>query len=66
MTEIVVAFRPRDPVPLCRVWFETGNPVCPLECEWIALQESGADRTTCLAPQLLTNSRILLLTNQQF
>ena len=57
MTEIVVAFRPRDPVPLCRVWFETGNPVCPLECEWIALQEPGTDRTTIVAARPQTHRR---------
>jgi hypothetical protein len=49
MTEIIVAFPLRNLVPLCRVWFETGNRACALECRWIALQESGADRTTNVA-----------------
>ena len=46
MTEIIVAFRVPNLGPLCRVWFETGNPACRLECKWIALQQPGSDRAT--------------------
>ncbi|HEY6845214.1 MAG TPA: hypothetical protein VI320_03260 [Terracidiphilus sp.] len=57
MTEIIVAFRVPNLGPLCRVWFETGNPACPLECKWIELQESGADRTTTVAARPQTHRR---------
>jgi len=57
MSEIIVAFPVRNLVPLSRVWFETGNPACPLECKWIELQESGADRTTTVAARPQTHRR---------
>jgi hypothetical protein len=57
MSEIIVAFRVPNLGPLCRVWFETGNPACPLECKWIELQESGADRTTTVAARPQTHRR---------
>jgi hypothetical protein len=57
MSEIIVAFPVRNLVPLSRVWFETGNPACRLECKWIALQEPGADRTTTVAARPQTHRR---------
>jgi hypothetical protein len=57
MTEIIVAFPLRNLAPLCRVWFETGNPACRLECKWIALQQSGADRITAVRARPQTHRR---------
>ena len=57
MSEIIVAFPLRNLVPLSRVWFETGNPACRLECKWIALQEPGTDRTTIVAARPQTHRR---------
>jgi hypothetical protein len=52
MTETILVFPVRNPVPLCRVWFETGDPAWPLASKWIALQQSGTDRTTTVAASL--------------
>jgi hypothetical protein len=57
MSEIIVAFPVRNLVPLSRVWFETGNPGCRLECKWIALQESGTDCTATVTARPQTHRR---------
>jgi hypothetical protein len=52
MTKTILVFPVRKAVPLCRVWFETGNPARPLASKWIAIQQSGADRTATIAASL--------------
>lgn len=42
----------RSSTPLCRVWFETGNPARPLASKWIAMQQSGTDHTATVAAGL--------------
>jgi hypothetical protein len=56
MTETILVFPVRNSVPLCRVWFETGNPARPLASKWIALQQPGADRTATVAASLRLRS----------
>ena len=65
MSEIIVAFPVRNLVPLSRVWFETGNPACRLECRWIALQESGTDRTPTVTARPQTHRRCARLRQRE-
>ena len=52
MTETILDSPVRSSTPLCRVWFETGNPARPLASKWIAIQQSGTDRTATVAARL--------------
>lgn len=42
MTQIILTFSVRRTSPLSCVWFETGNPVQPLACRWIANEPAAA------------------------